>query len=108
MCVLESFCLFEVRLHVEIREITNPFSVPRSVISCTGQLSSSLTIFKKYVAMLSCELLERATSSHKIFLLKLSVAPCIRNPNGLKGHCRAIWQLYKKPEGVFSSIEFQN
>ena len=26
----------------------------------------------------------------------------------LKGHCPAIWQLYKKPEGVFASIEFQN
>ena len=26
----------------------------------------------------------------------------------LKGHCHAIWQLYKKLEGVFESIEFQN
>ena len=26
----------------------------------------------------------------------------------LKGHCHAIWQLFKKLEGVFSSIEFQN
>ena len=26
----------------------------------------------------------------------------------LKGHCYAIWQLYKKVEGVFASIEFQN
>ena len=26
----------------------------------------------------------------------------------LKGHCHAIWQLYKKPEGVFASMEFQN
>ena len=26
----------------------------------------------------------------------------------LKGHCHAIWQLYKKLEGVFTSIEFQN
>ena len=26
----------------------------------------------------------------------------------LKGHCHAIWQLYKKLEGVFASIEFQN
>ena len=26
---------------------------------------------------------------------------------GLKGHCHAIWQLYKKL-GVFASIEFQN
>ena len=25
----------------------------------------------------------------------------------LKGHCHAIWQLYKKLEGVFASIEFQ-
>ena len=24
----------------------------------------------------------------------------------LKGHCHAIWQLYKKLEGVFASIEF--
>ena len=29
-------------------------------------------------------------------------------PVGLKGHCHAIWQLYKKLEGVFASIEFQN
>ena len=26
----------------------------------------------------------------------------------LKGHCHAIWQLYKKLEGVFASIEVQN
>ena len=26
----------------------------------------------------------------------------------LKGHCHAIWQLYKKLEGDFASIEFQN
>ena len=26
----------------------------------------------------------------------------------LKGHCHDIWQLYKKLEGVFASIEFQN
>ena len=26
----------------------------------------------------------------------------------LKGHCHAIWQLYKKLEGVFASIESQN
>ena len=26
----------------------------------------------------------------------------------LKGHCHGIWQLYKKLEGVFESIEFQN
>ena len=26
----------------------------------------------------------------------------------LKGYCRAVWQLYKKLEGVFASIEFQN
>ena len=26
----------------------------------------------------------------------------------LKGHCHAIWQLCKKPKGVFTSIEFQN
>ena len=26
----------------------------------------------------------------------------------LKGHCHAIWQLYKKLDGVFASIEFQN
>ena len=26
----------------------------------------------------------------------------------LKGHCHAIWQLYKKLTGVFASIEFQN
>ena len=26
----------------------------------------------------------------------------------LKGHCHAIWQLKKKLEGVFASIEFQN
>ena len=26
----------------------------------------------------------------------------------LKGHCHATWQVYKKPEGVFGSIEFQN
>ena len=26
----------------------------------------------------------------------------------LKGHCHAIWQFYKKLEGVFASIEFQN
>ena len=26
----------------------------------------------------------------------------------LKGHCHAIWQLYKRLEGVFSSIKFQN
>ena len=24
----------------------------------------------------------------------------------LKGHCHAIWQLYKKPESVFASVEF--
>ena len=27
---------------------------------------------------------------------------------GLKGHCHAIWQFYKKLEGVFASMEFQN
>ena len=26
----------------------------------------------------------------------------------LKGHCHAIWQLYKKPKSVFASVEFQN
>ena len=26
----------------------------------------------------------------------------------LKRHCHAIWQLYKMPEGIFASIEFQN
>ena len=26
----------------------------------------------------------------------------------LKGHCHAIWQLYKKLEGAFTSFEFQN
>ena len=26
----------------------------------------------------------------------------------LKAHCHSIWQLYKKLEGVFASIEFQN
>ena len=26
----------------------------------------------------------------------------------LKGHCHAIWQLYKRLEGAFASIEFQN
>ena len=26
----------------------------------------------------------------------------------LKGHCHAIWQLYKKLEGVLASIEIQN
>ena len=26
----------------------------------------------------------------------------------LKGHCHAIWQPYKKLEGVFASIEIQN
>ena len=26
----------------------------------------------------------------------------------LKEHCHAIWQLYKKLEGVFASIEFKN
>ena len=26
----------------------------------------------------------------------------------LKRHCHAIWQLYKKLEGVFASIEIQN
>ena len=26
----------------------------------------------------------------------------------LKRHCHAIWQLNKKLEGVFASIEFQN
>ena len=26
----------------------------------------------------------------------------------LKGHCHAIWQRYKKLEGVLVSIEFQN
>ena len=35
-----------------------------------------------------------------------------RNSTGrgrkLKGHCHAIWQLYKKLEGIFASIEFQN
>ena len=25
----------------------------------------------------------------------------------LKGHCHAIWQLYKKLEGIFASTEFQ-
>ena len=28
--------------------------------------------------------------------------------SNLKGHCHAIWQLYKKLKGVFTSIEFQN
>ena len=27
---------------------------------------------------------------------------------GVKGHCHAIWQLYKNLEDVFASIEFQN
>ena len=26
----------------------------------------------------------------------------------LKGHCHTIWQLYKKPEGILASLEFQN
>ena len=26
----------------------------------------------------------------------------------LKGHCHAIWQLFKKLKGVFASVEFQN
>ena len=26
----------------------------------------------------------------------------------LKGHCHAVWQHYKKLEGIFASIEFQN
>ena len=26
----------------------------------------------------------------------------------LKGYCHAIWQLSKRPKGVFTSIEFQN
>ena len=30
------------------------------------------------------------------------------NMQVLKGHFHAIWQLYKKLEGVFASIEFQN
>ena len=25
-----------------------------------------------------------------------------------KGHCHDIWQLYKKPESVFASVQFQN
>ena len=32
---------------------------------------------------------------------------CIRRVT-LKGHCHAIWQLYKKLEGVLASIKFQN
>ena len=28
--------------------------------------------------------------------------------SNLKGHCHAIWQLNKKLQGVFASIEFQN
>ena len=27
--------------------------------------------------------------------------------SSLKGHCNAIWQLYKKLEGVFASTESQ-
>ena len=33
--------------------------------------------------------------------------PCSSNLS-LKGHCHAIWQLYKKLEGAFAAIEFQN
>ena len=28
--------------------------------------------------------------------------------SSIKGHCHAIWQLYKKLKGVFTSSEFQN
>ena len=28
--------------------------------------------------------------------------------SNLKGHCHTIWQLYKRLEGAFTSIEFQN
>ena len=26
----------------------------------------------------------------------------------LKRHCHSIWQLYKRPESVFASVELQN
>ena len=32
----------------------------------------------------------------------------VYNTSTLKGHCHAIWQLYKKLGGVYASIEFQN
>ena len=32
----------------------------------------------------------------------------MRSLCALKGHCHAIWQLYKRLEEVFASIEFQN
>ena len=41
------------------------------------------------------------------FLLLINI--CLKNYiNLLKGHCHAIWQFYKKLEGAFTSIEFQN
>ena len=33
---------------------------------------------------------------------------CSRENLNLKGNCHATWQVLKKPEGVFGSIEFQN
>ena len=42
--------------------------------------------------------------------LFISLKNCRKQCKGshLKGHCHAIWQLYKKLEGVFASTEFQN
>ena len=39
-----------------------------------------------------------------ITLLKLILATLIGYIEYLKGHCHAIWQLYRKLEGVFSSF----
>ena len=37
----------------------------------------------------------------------LSFVPKVAAVERLKGHCHALWQLYKKQDGVFASIELQ-
>ena len=41
---------------------------------------------------------------HRVVATKIA---CVNGPL-IEGHCNAIWQLYKKLEGIFGSIEFQN
>ena len=54
-------------------------------------------------------------SCTKMVQLQIKVEDCrqvmyivYRFSQPLKGHCHALWQLYKKLEGVFASVEFQN
>ena len=60
------------------------------------KVQSNLYIPALYIAVTLCiTVTKQLPKNHPLYLL-------------LKGHCHAIWQFYKKLEGVFASIEFQN